>query len=302
LELWIEHSEGTRLSTVETITSKEEWQRLVDFVKAYGADLFQPRFMAAASLNGVLHQGAARYLDYLRDNADPLHPVKLVDELDNKIPRREAERWLQFIVQTVLENYAEYQDYKATTTQSDYGDNLHQLFEFLRLKVSYERNAWKLRPLYQAHEVLARRLPDAAAEFTSKVADEHTEELARLEKEYGMRLRTIADRIEERFTKPLEIDRVTALVEPAMNSARAGVPTLPLEAELAPLAQSPAGVGMEVPYWLRRLGGEVARVRQAQTAIAGLVEDLFQVPRVAVPWADLLEQLKEWRKQDGAKE
>ena len=36
------------------------------------------------------------------------------------------------------------------------------------------------------------------------------------------RLRTVADRVEERFLKPLALDRLCALVKPAMAEARAG--------------------------------------------------------------------------------
>src|SRR5262249_35780813 len=178
LELWIEHSDGMRLSTLESLRSPQEWARLRDFIQRYGGDLFHPRFMALGNVRGILHQGVGAHLDYLLKNADPLHPVRLIDEMDNKVQRREAEHWLHVILKTVEENYAEYQDYKATTPQSDYGENLHQLLDILRLKASYERNAWKLRPLYLAHDILARRMPAVATawaeqmrEFTREVAD-----------------------------------------------------------------------------------------------------------------------------------
>ncbi len=301
--LWIQHSKGLRVSVIESIASAEEWDRLRDFIQRYGGDLFGPRFMALGNLRGIFHQGVAGYLDYLQKNPDPLHPVKLLDELDSHIPLADAVRFLNFILQTVMENYAEYQDYKATTTQSDYGENLFQLFDFLRLKASYERNAWQLRPVYQVHEVLARRLHplagawrDQVREFTNEVADDHLAELARLEQTHGMRLPTIADRLDERFVKPLEIDRVCALIEPALDNVRRGGPEVPLEDEIKALAETPTGVGLEVPFWLRRLESEITRVRQTRTAVAGLAENLYRIPKVVVPWQEVQEQLKNWPK------
>src|SRR5205807_2029549 len=121
------------------------------------------RFLTLGNVRGVLHRGAAAYLDYLRDNPDPLHPVRLLDDLDNVIPREQAARLLTVVLQALVENYEEYKDYNTTTTLSDYGENLHVLLELLRAKAVYERHAWQLRPLVLAHEVLARRGRDGAA-------------------------------------------------------------------------------------------------------------------------------------------
>ena len=111
----------------------------------------------------MLHRGVGAYLDYLRDNPDPLHPVQLLDDLGRSVRREDAVRRLEIVLQAVVENYEEYKDYNTTTTQSDYGENLHILLDFLRLKAIYERHAWQFRPLVLAHEVLARRGRDAAA-------------------------------------------------------------------------------------------------------------------------------------------
>ena len=42
----------------------------------------------------------------------------------------------------MVENYSEYMDYNSTTTQSDRGDMLYTLLDFLRLQASYNRVAW----------------------------------------------------------------------------------------------------------------------------------------------------------------
>ncbi len=66
--------------------------------------------------------------------------------------------------------------------------------------------------------------------------------------------------------------------------------------ELEAYAETTTGVGLDVPHWLRRLEGEVHRVQAGRTAIANLAENLFQIPRVVVPLADLRKQLEGWRK------
>ena len=55
-----------------------------------------------------------------------------------------------------MENYAEYVDYNSTTTQSDRGEMLYTLLDYLRLRASYDRVAWNLQPVVLAHEVLVR--------------------------------------------------------------------------------------------------------------------------------------------------
>ena len=87
--------------------------------------------MTLANLRGILHRGVGAYLDYLRDNPDPLQPVRLLDDLDRGIRREDAVRRLEIVLQAVIENYEEYKDYNTTTTQSDYGENLSRAAGFL---------------------------------------------------------------------------------------------------------------------------------------------------------------------------
>ena len=157
--------------------------------------------MTLANLRGILHRGPAAYLDYLRDNPDPLHPVRLLDDLGRTIRAEDAVRRLQIVLQAVIENYEEYKDYNTTTTQSDYGENLHVLLDFLRLKASYERHAWQFRPLVLAQEVLARRgraqtavlWEQSLTRVTSDLARRQLDQLERLERLHGVRLSTIRD-------------------------------------------------------------------------------------------------------------
>ncbi|HXG12165.1 MAG TPA: hypothetical protein VNK04_20590 [Gemmataceae bacterium] len=311
LALWIEHSRTLRLSTLETLRRGSDWSALQAFIQRYGGDLFHVRFMTLANLRGILHRGVGAYLDYLRDNPDPLHPIRLINDLERADGpeaarlRNEAVELLQFIFQVIVENYEEYKDYNSTTTQSDYGENLHVLLDFLRLKASYERQAWQFRPLVLVHEVLARAAEGEAAvlweeafgELTQEPAAQHLDELTRLERAHGIRLGTVRDRLEERFIKPLALDRLCALVEPAMEEARRpGEQTAfaELERELQDYTANPSGVGLDVPHWLRRLEAEVQRARAARSSVALLAGSFLQVPDVPLTLADLRSQLADW--------
>jgi hypothetical protein len=303
VRLWIEHSRTVLISPLETIHPEKEWEALKVFVKRYGRDLFHARFMTLANLRGILHGGIEAYLEYLHENPDPLHPVRLVDELDDQISRADAVRHLQSILQTIVTNYEEYKDYNATAPLSDYGENLHILLDFLRIKAKYERHAWQLRPIGLAHEVLVRKnRPEAAflwrqggALVSQRLAAALLEELAGLEKTHGLGLATIADRVDEKFTKELLLDRLCALVEPAMEEVPAGSRAFQvLEKHLENLVAHPTGSGQEVPGWLRRLEQEVHQVRLKHSQNAPLAESFVQVPRVALSLEEIQRQVQEW--------
>jgi hypothetical protein len=305
LALWVEHSQTLQLSVLETVRGEAEWQALQAFVQKYGGDLFHARFMTLANLRGILHRGVGPWLDYLRDNPDPLRPVKLLDDLARGLRREDAVRRLELVLQAVVENYEEYKDYNTTTTQSDYGENLHVLLDFLRLKVRYERQAWQLRPRVFAHEMLARRGRAQAAllwetaltQATQDLAGQHLEQLARLERSRSVRLHTVSDRLNERFVKPLALDRLCALIEPSMREAHEGGPGpafAQLQRELQTCTATPTGVGLDVPSWLRRLEMEVHRVQATHATIAVLAENFFRVPRRPLSLEDLQRQLREW--------
>jgi hypothetical protein len=305
LALWVEHSQTLQLSTLERVETEEEWQKVRSFVQEYGDGLFHAKFMTPGNLRGILHRGVGAFLDYLGEDADPLHPVRLVEDLDVKIPRTEVIRLLQIILPVLLENYEEYKDYNTTSPHSDYGQNLHLLLDFLRLKATYERHAWRLRPLILAHEVLARRRrvdlaiawEDAFVRLTGELADRYVARLAELESVHGMRLQTVADVIKERFVKPLPLDRLAALIEPAMQEARRGETGKTfsrLEQDLQPMLAQPTGVGLDVPGWLRRLEHEVRRVRNAMSSLAVLAQDVSNIPRRTLTMAELRDQVENW--------
>lgn len=163
LMLWIDHSHSVRLSTLESIQSKESWEEVRDFIKLYGSELFHPKFMTLANLRAILSRGVAAYLSYLEEEVElarddeNIPGTKLLAAIKRKrITRDNVIRLLELVLKSVVENYEEYKDYNATTTQSDYGENIFRLISFLRLKSTYERHLWNIKPLIWVHESLAR--------------------------------------------------------------------------------------------------------------------------------------------------
>ncbi len=268
---WLSHSNTLRISVLERINTPKAWQELVKFIERYGHDLFTQPFFHLGNLRAILHQGVDNWLARLSDDEESAEQFRLLAELDNGLSRSEAKKHLSLIIEAVVENYGEYRDYNATTTQSDRGEMLYTLLDFLRVKVGYERIHWNLRPAIMAHEVLVRRGCHGAAEIwrramaqrTADAADQQLARLAELQNKYAMRLPTIADRLSERFVRPLVIDRVRALVAPAAEEARRDLAPNALallEQEAGELAEEPCGAGLDLPDWLELLEDEVEKV------------------------------------------
>ena len=117
-----------------------------------------------------------------------------------------------------------------------------------------------------------------------------------------MRLRTIRDRLEERFIKPLVIERLCALVGPAMEEAEEdeGSPTFTLfERALSEVAADAVGVGLDVPNWLEQLESEVGRIRASKSRLSVMAEETMRIPRREMALADFQRQLAELDKSLG---
>ena len=227
-------------------------------------------FSRIANLRAILHQGIDAWLDQLQLEPGQYGELLLVADLGGRLPRAQAKKHLSLVIEAIVENYGEYRDFNATTTQSDRGELLYTLLDFLRLKGIYERIHWNLRPVMMVHEVLVRRGRDGAARLwaramakeTQATADQQLHRLAELQKKYGMRLSTVADRLAEQFLQPLAIDRLRALIRPAIAESRRQLEPhafTALEAEAGQLAQEPTGAGLDLPDWLVILEEEVDR-------------------------------------------
>jgi hypothetical protein len=322
--LWLQHNQSIRLSVLETVLDADEWSRLKAFVRAYGGDLFTGRFLTVSNVRGILRRGVTAWMDQLADpdaesdgalfgSSDaPTERPRLAEHWkDEEVNRAETAQHLEVVLQALVEHYDEYRDYNTTTTQSDYGENLYILLDFLRLKVAYNRYAWRLTPWAAAHDVLCRRgfdtlasaWRDAIASRTKKLSSDLLKELAAREAEHGIRLRTVRDRLEERFLQPLQIDRAVARIAHAAAATREGQPEenpafAALLDAVRPLAESPTGVGLDVPVWLRRLEEEHRKV-QGTVSDSPLDDELDSdadpaPPAVSLDFEHLQRQLEGW--------
>jgi hypothetical protein len=266
--------------------------------------LFTQRFLNMGNLRAILHQGIEAWLNQLADDPESHDEHLLVRDLDHKLTRADAIRHLSVVIEAVVENYTEYRDYNTTTTQSDRGELIYMLLDFLRLRVQYDRVAWHLRPVLLAHEILVRRGRTDAAELwrrsladrTSEVADTLERRGAELRKRYGVRLPTISDRLAERFVRPLAIDRARALVQPAIDEVRQNQPPVSfqmLQEETEELAQEPTGVGLDVPAWIQELEEEVEDARWGTAHPGQSEESRFPLPQSPLSLAEVQRQLNE---------
>jgi hypothetical protein len=291
LRCWLVHSRGVRLSALEIVHERNQWAALKRFIQRYGGDLFTQKFMSLGNLRAILHEGVGAYLQSLEEEPDAEEALQLLAELERGLPRAEAVHWLTVAVEAVVESYPEYVDYNSTTTQSDRGEMLYTLLDFLRLEASYDRVAWNLQPVVLAHEVLVRfgrqqaaeAWRKAVAERTATVAEDHLKRFAHLVKKYGMRLPSVAERLGERFLRPLEIDRLRALVQPAVEELRDGRPGVAfarLEEEIAMFTSEVTGAGFDLPSWLEALQQEVDRVQSQWPEDSETLEPLLRLPQV----------------------
>lgn len=311
LRSWLMHSRGVRLSVLETVSNRSRWGELKQFIEQYGHDLFTQRFMNLGNLRAILHQGVDAWLTALAEEPEAEEEFSMLGDLDGRLPREEAIRWLGVAMEAVVENYAEYVDYNSTTTQSDRGEMLYTLLDYLRLRASYDRVAWNLQPVVLAHEVLVRGGHDEAADIwrsavgerTAAIAEEHLKRFTRLNRKYGMRLPSIADRLSERFVRPLVVDRLRALIRPAMDQApgrrpEKGTHSEPaqafarLEEGLDQFTRDVAGAGFDVPAWLEALEQEVDRVLSDSSEDEELPEPALPVLQVRLSREEIRRQVK----------
>lgn len=305
LSEWLSHSRTLRLSVLEKITSEAEWREFVAFVEKYGQELFTQRFFNLGNLRAILHQGVGTWLRQLAEREAAGNDVALAEELLAALDHHDGKKHLQLVIEAIVENYTEYRDYNATTTQSDRGELVYMLLDFLRIKAGYERIHWNLRPVMMAHEALVRAGRDGASELwrrtmaerTGDAAETHLKKLTQLQKKYGMRLPTIADRLAERFVRPLDIDRICALVKGAAEDARLGKASAQfqvLEQEAGELADVPAGAGLDLPDWLAAIEEEVDRVCGTEHSPDQNTVTWNTGPAVRLSWDEIQSQLSNW--------
>lgn len=273
LSCWLTHSQGIRVSSIESVGSALQWTRLQAFIKKYGKDLFSPIHMGYGALQAILHQTVPVWLKSLMNSEEPEMGETLLEDIENNvISFDEACHWLELVYDSIMEYYGQYIDYNSTTTQSDKGEMLYTLLDFLRLQASYDRIAWKLMPVETIHSALVREGKMEAADFwlhaiaerCYDVADAQWEKYTQLQKQYGMLMTGIGDRIGERFVKPLEVEQLCSLIEPAINEQREKKPLVSFKLftdGIERFAEHPKGNGFELPAWLEAIEKEAQRIR-----------------------------------------
>ncbi len=282
---WLSHSRTLRLSVLETVDNSRHWGKLVEFIQRFGGALFTQSFLRLGNVRAILHQGVGHWLDKVAEERDGDELADLFLALEEgAVDRPQVEKMLSVVLEAIIDHYSEYRDYNSTTTQSDRGEMLYMLLDFLRLRVRYDRVSWNLKPIYWTHEVLVRagchqtaqQWRRALAERIGRESEMYLEHLRDLQNKYAMRMPTVADRLHERFTRPMTVDRMRALVGPAVRQFReTGEASQIFELlidECKLMMEQPTGVGLDVPQWLSALEDEVEHVLENQRGF-------FQRPR-----------------------
>ena len=298
---WLTHSETLRLSVVEKLNEESRWSRLVQFIERYGQGLFTQHFLLKPNARAILHQGVDVWLDKVCAAYDDLD-LRLFDELDKAISKEEVVSALTLILEVVCENYNAYRDFNETTTQSDNGSLLYNLFDFLRLGARYDRVCWKLKPIVWGHEILVRDGQNSVArlwrrslnEQIGAKADRYLEQLKSLQQQYSIQMSSIERKLEGRFIHPLQIDRLRSLVQPAMSNPKSRQSNRifeKLQNETQAFMKATPGVGIDLPEWLAALDNEVQQFH-LPLRLRSRDRDQALIYPIDIPISRLREQLE----------
>lgn len=300
--LWLRHSETLRLSVLERIGDSKSWEQLVGFIQRYGAGLFTQQFLQLSNARAILHQGVNQWLDNVRESPNALD-LRLFDELDKAISRQRTVKYLTLVLEAVCENYNEYRDYNTTTTQSDQGELLYSLLDFIRLRNRYDRVCWYLKPIVWGHEILVRDGQNSVARMwrrslTQQIGpegDKYLEMLEKLRNKYSMQLETIGRRLEGKFVHAMQIDRLRSLVIPAMANPEARKSQRAfdkLQQETQAFTRATPGVGVDLPAWLAALEHEVEQFHLPLRLRSRNKQQSLILP-IDIPVSKLREQLEQ---------
>ena len=271
---WIGHSRGIRVSPMDSFLDAQSWEDLKDFIQEYGNDLFAPVHLSYSNLQAILYQGIPNWLRALMDEDEPEMGATLAEDLrKDRCPFSRAAFCCDTVIETLTERYGQFIDYNTTTTYSDRGENLYILLEFLRVMADYDRMAWDMCPLINTHSVIVREknyeLADSWTEEIRKKSSQNADKLLKryeaLCQTYGISVKSVYDRLSERFIKPMGINKLCALLEPAVNEARTNSEERPafqqFQKLIAEFSSEVSGTGFESPHWLEEVENEAQRYR-----------------------------------------
>ena len=161
-------------------------------------------------------------------------------------------------------------------------------------------------PVKLAHEKLSVYAKNEAAEIweasfqheTRETAEEHLADLQDLEETYGMRLPSMNDHLNERFVKPLAVDRMLALVPRAMQDSKQQLsesePFEFLRQEIEEYLDCTFGSGIDIPEWMRQLQKQVEQIDSESDDPTDLLEPQINRPAVIIGLREMRRQLKIW--------
>jgi hypothetical protein len=124
-----------------------------------------------------------------------------------------------------------------------------------------------------------------------------------LKRKYGMKLPAVADRLRERFVQPLAVDRLCALVQPAMEEFFGGKETVlfqEMEKEAEGFIKKPGGVGLDVPVWLESLEDEVRKVQSHMPTDSDLPDPFPEISQASLPLEEVRRQLDTWEEEQAS--
>lgn len=303
---WYRHSRTMRLSSVEGLRDDLVWEDIKEFVELYGEDLFHARSLTLGNVRTILHNGIEWFLEQLSEYDDPLHPHPMLAALEGgEIELDEVVETLELIYGSVVDRFDRFLEYNTTTTQSDYGNKFYVLLDFLRVEAAYDRDAWERIPESIVHRALAMANRRGALGILEEIieadcrqdADRHVESLQALEEQYGVHLPAVADRLNERFVKPLSVNRMLALIEAAQNKGNPGSGAeerfAELRTEIDNYMQEIAGSAVDIPQWLQDIEREVNRLETPSDYIPPPELDVRRAV-VRTTEEDVRNQLEKW--------
>lgn len=303
-ELWSAHSSSMRLSVIEDLNDARRAREVRKFIEAFGDDLFHTRMLTLGNARAIVHGGADSLLDELAQAHSYGQPMAIIEALEgNRISRDDATDLMEFVYESVVDNFDRFLEYNTTTTHSDYGNRLYCLLDFLRVECTYERFNWNHIPWQIAHEAASRsgadevtaELEDELRNITSEVAESIVEELHGLEDIYGVQLPTLHDHIHERIIGGLAVNRMMARVgrcSPGLNDVsdqEAAANFEVLRREIADFMEGRLGSGIEPPDWMQRLGREFERIHEEHSGLS--TEPLSNVDMRKVTQREIDQQL-----------
>jgi len=294
--LWLLHSSSMRISVVESLNDEDRWRQVRQFIVRYGGELFSQQFMFFGNLRAILLQGVDHWLNALEEDTPEEERPLLLRDLGRRLSQKEAVDCLELIIESVVENYAAYIDYNSSTTQSDRGERLYTLLDFLRLVAAFNRVIWNLEPVAIAHRVLLEQgcRDDAIAwrqEYyfrTEVIRSDYRRDYRALVRTHGMTLASISQQIEFGIPSLVETARLRAAAAAAVRASNRDEESdeaVELFTIVDHFKYTNTGTGVELPGWIVAMQDEYSR--QSDIRDLGIdpkmVDPLLHLPQTLLP-------------------